>query len=107
VVNLSGVGTAPLSTSTDTNITITDTNGALAADTLNVDLSTFSKLNTLLNGHKLTITLVGGDEAFGTGGPVADHLNLNNIIAPQTTLTTQTTSTCFNHVRMQKQLSTH
>ena len=53
--------------------------GAVSADTLNIDLSNFSTLNTFVNanGGQLTVKFDGGAEFEGTPHPFVDTVNIN------------------------------
>ncbi len=71
-----------LTTATGTEVDINRSGvggGAVSADTLNIDLTNFSTLNTFVNanGGQLTVKFIGGDEEQGTPHPFTDTVNVN------------------------------
>jgi hypothetical protein len=73
-----------LTTSTGAQVDISRSGtggGAVSADTLNIDLTNFSILNTFVNanGGQLTVNFEGGDEFEGTPHPFTDTVNINGV----------------------------
>jgi hypothetical protein len=71
-----------LTTATGAEVDISRTGtggGAVSADTLNIDLTNFSTLNSFVNanGGQLTVKFIGGDEEQGTPHPFTDTVNVN------------------------------